>query len=158
MRLNNLLAAGLAAVLLITPLAAQISNVLFVTAPEKIEGKRNEVVTADFKLQLRTGFHVNSNTPSDDYLIPLKFTFAGATVQAQEVTFPKPRMEKYPFSAKPLSVFTGDFKTTAKFKILPTAPLGQSLLTGKLRYQACSHTACLPPKTVDIKVPVEVKN
>jgi hypothetical protein len=143
---------------LLTPLSAQISNVLTVVAPERLTGKRNETVTADFTLQLRNGFHVNSNTPSEDYLIPLKFTFAGGPVETESVIFPKPQLQKYDFSSKPLSVFTGDFKTTAKFKILPAAPLGQSFVTGKLRYQACSHSACLPPKTVDIKVPVEVRN
>jgi len=32
-----------------------------------------------------------------------------------------------------------------------------SILPGKLRYQACNNTMCFPPKTVDVKLPVEVQ-
>jgi hypothetical protein len=137
----------------LTPVLAQISTVLIVTPPEKIAGKRNEVVTADFTLQLRNGYHVNSNTPSDEFLIPLRFTWTDGAAQAGEVTFPKPQLEKYQFSEKPLSVFTGDFKAQTKFKILSTGTVA-----GKLRYQACNEKACLPPRTIDIKVPVEIRN
>jgi hypothetical protein len=135
------------------PLSAQINNVLTVTPPEKIAGKKNEVVTADFTLQLRNGYHVNSNIPADEYLIPLRFTWNEGAAQAGEVTFPKPQMEKYQFSQKPLSVFSGDFKAQTRFKLLSTG-----VVTGKLRYQACNDRACLPPRTVEIKVPVEVRN
>lgn len=139
--------------LTLTPLPAQISTVLTVTPPEKIAGKRSEMVTADFKLQLRTGYHVNSNTPNDEFLIPLRFTWTNGAAEAGEVTFPKPRQEKYEFSAKPVSVFSGEFKTQTKFKLLSTGTM-----IGKLRYQACSDKACLPPRTVEVKLPVEVRN
>jgi thiol:disulfide interchange protein DsbD len=141
-------------VVLLTPLPAQTNAVLTVIPPEKISGKRNEMVTADFRLELRHGYHVNSNTPNDDYLIPLKFTWADGPAQAAEVIFPKPQLEKYEFSAKPVSVFTGEFKTQTRFKILPTAPLGPAVLAGKIRYQACTERACLPPRTIDVKVPI----
>jgi len=140
------------------PLLAQSNNVLTVTPPERIAGKRNELVAADFSIQLKSGYHVNSNTPSDAYLIPLKFTWSPGPAEAHEVIFPKPQMEKYEFSPTPLSVFTGDFKIQTKFRILPDAQLGETNLTGKLRYQACNDHMCLPPRNVDVKLPVFVKN
>ncbi len=139
--------------LILTPLPAQISTVLTVTPPEKIAGKRNETVTADFKLQLRTGYHVNSNTPNDEFLIPLRFTWTNGAAEAGEVVFPKPQQEKYEFSKTPVSVFSGEFKTQTKFKLVSTGTM-----IGKLRYQACSDKVCLPPRTVEVKLPVEVHN
>lgn len=144
--------------LLLAALPAQISNVLTVDAPSTV-AKRNHVTTAELTVQLRQGFHVNSNTPADPYLIPLKFTWTDtANFQPLEVLFPKPHMEKYEFSEKPLSVFTGDFKVQAKFKVLPAAPLGQTVLGGKLRYQACNDKMCLPPRSVDVRIPLTVRN
>ena len=137
----------------LTPLPAQISTVLTVTPPEKIAGKRNEMVTAEFKLQLRTGYHVNSNTPNDEFLIPLRFTWTNGVAEAGEVMFPKPQQEKYEFSQKPVSVFSGEFKARTKFKLVSTGTM-----TGKLRYQACSDKVCLPPRTIEVKLPVEVRN
>jgi hypothetical protein len=150
-------------VVLWLPLSAQtslnsLSAVVNVGAPEKLIGKRDQVVTADFVIQVKSGYHVNSNTPADEYLIPLKFTWNEDVVKVQEIVYPKPKLEKFDFSTKPVSVFDGDIKTQAKFKISPTAPPGLTHLNGKLRYQACNDRMCLPPRTLDVKIPLEIRN
>ncbi len=109
------------------------------------------------RVTLKSGYHVNSNTPSEAYLIPLKLTWATGTLDTLEVVFPKPQMEKYEFSPNPLSVFTGDFDVLTKFKVASSAPNGPGMVSGKLRYQACSHNACLPPKTIDVQLPVVIQ-
>lgn len=107
---------------------------------------------------MKSGYHVNSNTPADEYLIPLKFTFEPGPLEVVEVVYPKPSMEKFQFSDKPVSVFQGDIKTVAKVKVPATVAAGMSHLNGKLRYQACNDRMCLPPRTLSIKVPVEIRN
>lgn len=107
-------------------------------------------------MRLRNGYHVNSNTPADEYLIPLRLTWNAAPLQVAEVVFPKPQLEKHAFSTKPLSVFSGDFDIVTKFRAPANAPLGMATLTGKLRYQACNDTMCLPPKTVEVELPVDI--
>jgi hypothetical protein len=61
-------------------------------------------------------------------------------------------MEKYQFSATPLSVLTGNFSLVANFKIAANAPAGPGLAEGQLRYQACNSNTCFPPKNVVVKV------
>lgn len=104
-------------------------------------------------MQVRDGYHVNSHTPTEEFIIPLRFTWTDGAAQAGEVTFPKPSLEKYLFSPKPVSVFTGAFKAQTKFKLVSTGTV-----MGKLRYQACDDKSCLPPRTIDVKVPVEVRD
>lgn len=143
------------------PLGAQfnsLSNVLSVTPPEKLIAKRGQVVSADFAIQLRSGFHVNSNTPSDEYLIPLKLTFTSPAVEVQDIVYPKPLMQKFAFSDKPLSVYEGEFKAQTKLKISSSAPAGLNNVEAKLRYQACNDRMCLPPRTLDVKVPIDIRN
>ncbi len=111
---------------------------------------------AKITAQLRPGYHCNSNTPSDDYLIPLKLNWTAAPLAVAGVVYPKPQMEKYAFSDKPLSVYTGDFEIVTKFKVPASAPPGLAVISGKLRYQACTDRMCLPPKTVDVSLPVDV--
>ena len=65
-------------------------------------------------------------------------------------------MEKYAFSDKPLSVYTGNFDLITKFKVGTSAMPGQVIMTGKLRYQACTDRMCLQPKTIDVSVPVDL--
>jgi thiol:disulfide interchange protein DsbD len=108
-------------------------------------------------VQLRPGYHVNSNTPSDEYLIPLKLSWDASPLQTLGVEYPKPRMEKYQFSEKPLSVFTGDFDIATKFKAAPNAPNGMAIVSGKLRYQACTDKMCLPPKTASVTLTADIQ-
>lgn len=111
---------------------------------------------AKLTAQLRQGYHCNSNTPSEDYLIPLKLVWTAAPLAVADVVYPKPEMEKYAFSDKPLSVYTGDFEIVTKFKVPDSAPPGPAVISAKLRYQACTDRMCLPPKTVDVSLPVDV--
>jgi hypothetical protein len=140
----------------LTSLQAQGPKLL-ISDPSPLTIKRG--ATADLKLvaTLNEGFHANSHTPSDENLIPLNLTWDATPVAVKGVTYPKPKMEKYAFSEKPLSVVTGQFDLTTKFMAPASAPAGNSTITGKLRYQACNENACFPPKTVEVKVPVSVQ-
>ncbi len=104
---------------------------------------------------LSDGFHLNSHTPAEDYLIPLSLKWTAGALEAGEITYPKAQMVKVPFQAKPLSALTGKFEIVTQFKA--GATVGPSTVMGKLRYQACNDKSCFPPKTVDVKVPVEVQ-
>ena len=161
MKLNNycarppILVAALAASLCLPCLWAQSSGGSYLTAeaPEKLALKRGASGEAKISVSVTPNFHVNSNTPSDAYLIPLKLTWTpGGALEPVGVVFPKPRMEKYEFSDKPLSVFTGDFDLVAKFKAPTDAPQGPGIMVGKLRYQACNNNSCFPPKTAEVRL------
>ncbi len=130
---------------------------LLISDPSPLTIKHGATVDLKLTATLNEGFHANSHTPSDENLIPLKLTWEPGAVTAQNVIYPKPKMEKYSFSDKPLSVVTGAFDLTTKFSAAANAPTGASTLTGKLRYQACNSNACFPPKTVEVKVPVTVQ-
>ncbi|HET8550171.1 MAG TPA: protein-disulfide reductase DsbD domain-containing protein [Bryobacteraceae bacterium] len=134
-----------------------LSSVLSVIPPERLVANRNQTITAEFRIQLREGYHVNSDKPADPYLIPLRFTFLPGPAQLVELRFPSPRMEKFDFSAKQVSVFDGEFKAIGKFRIAADAPTGLTKLAGKLRYQACSTKECLRPRTLDVTVPLEIR-
>ena len=123
-----------------------------------VMGKRGSTVSAKIQARMREGYHCNSNTPSDEYLIPLKLTWAaGGVLQVAEIKYPKPSMEKYPFSEKPLSVYSGAFDIVTDFKIPADAKPGQSTVTGKVKYQACDERSCLPPKTLEVQFPIIVE-
>jgi thiol:disulfide interchange protein DsbD len=131
-------------------------NVLNYLPPKKVTAKPGAAVDSGLPLTLRSGYHLNSNMPSDDYLIPLRLTWNPGPLEATGFAFPKAQMEKYSFSEKPLSVFSGDFEIVTHFKAAPNAPAGPATLTGKLRYQACNNTMCLPPKTLDVSLQLEI--
>jgi len=88
-------------------------------------------------------YHVNSNTPTEEYLVPLKLTWtATGALEAGKVEYPKGQMETYEFGT--VSVYTGSFDLAANFKVGANAAAGPGTATGKLKYQACSNKACYP--------------
>ncbi|MBZ5610047.1 MAG: hypothetical protein LAP38_17430 [Acidobacteriia bacterium] len=115
--------------------------------------------TAELKLKaaLQPGFHVNSNSPNDEFLIPLKLTWAKEPIEAEQVVFPKPQLEKYDFSQNPVSVFSGNFEIVTRFKAPVSARPGLVVMTGKLRYQACNNKECLQPRNLDLRFTADIQ-
>lgn len=75
----------------------------------------------------------------------------------EQIAYPKAQMEKYDFSPTPLSVFSGNFEIVTRFKAPAGAAPGPAMMNGKLRYQACNNRECLPPKTIDVAITVDIQ-
>ena len=119
--------------------------------------QRDRPAEQRLSLQLRPGFHVNSNKPNDEYLIPLKLTWnTPPGIEAGPVDYPSPTQGKSDFSEKPLSVFDGAFQIVTHFRAGAAAAPPAGTITGKLRYQACNNRECLQPKTIELKLPYEI--
>ncbi len=140
--------------LLAPPTQAQ-TNQAVVMPPANVVAKRGEIATGKITVHLRDGLHCNSNVPSDEYMIPLKLTWTAGPLESPEITYPPGKAEKYEFSPKPISVYTGEFEIVTRFKVPAKAASGTQ--TGKLKYQACSNNMCFPPRTIDVQLPVEVQ-
>ncbi|MFB3777850.1 MAG: protein-disulfide reductase DsbD domain-containing protein [Bryobacteraceae bacterium] len=136
---------------------AQPGGILTVAAPPKTAVVRNAEAEVKLSVRLRGGYHVNSNAPADEYLIPMALTWNPSSLRVLEILYPKGKMETYSFSSKPLSVYTGNFEILTRFHVPPQSAPGASVVTGKLRYQACTTSMCLPPRTVEVKLPVEIR-
>jgi len=147
---------ALLSLLLASSLTFAQTNVLTVGRTQAVKAKIGSTIELKLPLTLREGFHVNSNTPSDAYLIPLRLTWDMGTVSSTAITFPKPTMEKYPFYPIALSVFSGTFEITTKFQVAPSAQPGPAAVNGKLRYQACNDRECLAPKTMNVALQVDL--
>jgi thiol:disulfide interchange protein DsbD len=145
----------------LTPLAtvviAQTSPTLTVASVPTVKARKGSVAAVTLRAVLPPGFHANSNTPSDDYLIPLTLKWAGGPLQVDAITYPKGSLEKYPFSPKPLSVVTGEFSISTKFKVPANASNGPAAQNGTLKYQACNDRMCFAPKTVPVSVTLEIE-
>ncbi len=119
--------------------------------------KRGGTATLKLATSLNAGFHANSSTPSESYLIPLKLTWTPGVLEPVDIDYPKGHLQKYSFSEKPLSVITGAIDISTKFKAAPAAPAGPAMMTGKIRFQACNDNACFAPKTVEVKLTVDIE-
>ena len=143
--------------LIVLTLAAQTSPNLTVAPVPTLKVQKGSVAAVTLRAVLPPGFHANSNTPTDEYLIPLTLKWTGGPLQVDGITYPKGSLEKYPFSAKPLSVVTGEFSLSTKFKVPANAPNGAAAQNGTLKYQACNDRMCFAPKSVPVTVTLEIE-
>jgi DsbC/DsbD-like thiol-disulfide interchange protein len=130
-------------------------NKLAIAPPDALTVKRGTTATEDLKVEVLPGFHVNSDHPKDEFLIPLKLTWQDGPLQTTSVSFPKP--EEIQVGAEKLLVFTGTFQIRTEFAVAPDAPTGTTTITGKVRYQACSNQMCFRPASLEVKLPVTVE-
>jgi hypothetical protein len=120
--------------------------------PEQVSVAAGKSSPVALHFRIAQGMHINSHTPSDEYLIPTVFSIPdGEGVKLDAASYPSGAMITLPSDPKTkLSVYSGEFIIQAKI----VSPAGNHLMQGKLRYQACNDTQCLPPKT--ITVPIDV--
>jgi thioredoxin:protein disulfide reductase len=145
------------ALLAASSLLAQTAGPLTIDPPQKVVLTKGQSATVKLHVKLAPGHHTNSNTPSEDYLIPLRFTMAAEPLVLEGVVYPKGHDEKYSFAEKPLNVLTGEFDILVKLKAPATAQPQMHVLVGKLRYQACTDKMCLSPKTVEVRLTADVR-
>jgi Disulphide bond corrector protein DsbC len=108
--------------------------------------------------EIASGFHINSNKPLDEFLIPTTLTAQPpAGFHQTDTVYPPGQFLKFAFSPdKPLSVYSGRATFRMNFEAAAGAPLGSQTIPLTLRYQPCNDTACLPPVKLPITVKIEV--
>jgi hypothetical protein len=120
--------------------------------PEQITVPAGKPSPVALHFRIAPGLHINSHTPSQDYLIPTTFSIPeAAAVRLEKAAYPAGNDLTLPADPKTkLSVYTGDFIIQARIVSTP----GNHLLEAKLHYQACNETQCLPPKTIPVAIDV----
>jgi cytochrome c biogenesis DsbD-like protein len=114
----------------------------------------------DLALDFRIGadFHINSNKPRADYLIPTVLKLNPTEpVAIADVKYPAGEDMTFAFSPnEKLSVYSGDFTINTVLKALANAAAGTYPVKGELRFQACDRSACYPPRRIPVQFEVTV--
>ena len=120
--------------------------------PEQITVPASKSSPVALRFRISPGFHINSHTPKEDYLIPTTFSVPeDSGVRLESASYPDGADFTLPLDpSTKLSVYTGEFTIQAHI----VAQRGNHLVQASLHYQACDKNACMPPKT--ITVPIDV--
>lgn len=136
-------------------LAVAQQNKLAIQPAEQVTIKRGGTATEKLRVMTLPGFHVNSDKPNGEYIIPLTLKWAPDPLHAGDVKYPEP--EKLKVGNDTLSVFTGSFTISTSFKAPEDAKPGPTTITGEVHYQACNTQMCFRPSTVEVHVPVLIE-
>ncbi|GAB4325352.1 MAG: hypothetical protein Kow0010_07760 [Dehalococcoidia bacterium] len=103
------------------------------------------------------GGHIEAHEPPEPFLIPTVLEVAGDdAVAVGPVHYPRPSEIGFDWSPVTLRVLAGVVRFEVPVSVAESALGGTVALTARLRYQACTQGACLPPneQTVTIEAPV----
>ena len=104
------------------------------------------------KVHLPGEFHVQSDKPRDQFLIPTALTLKPPVgIVVERTVYPKPTDLAQTGRKDPLAVFGGDFAIDVHLKVASDRPLGEVVIPGQLRYQACDDKVCYAPARADVQ-------
>jgi len=129
-----------------------MASVPLTTTPRATETQ----VPLDFRVG--ADFHINSNTPKSEFLIPTTLSIDVPTdIVLGRIAYPPGQDLKFPFSPdETLNVYSGDFTIKVAVHPLHSVVPGKYVMHGTLRYQACDNAQCFPPKTLPVSFEVKV--
>jgi hypothetical protein len=119
---------------------------------------RGRATGVELRFRVSSGFHVNSNTPSAEYLIPTTLKLDVPTdIVVGKITYPPGEQMSFAFAPdEKLSVYSGEFDLSVQVRPLANVLPSKYEIRGRLRYQACDNAACYPPKQLPVKFEVKV--
>jgi hypothetical protein len=119
---------------------------------------RGQAGTVALHFRVARGFHINSNLPKSEFLIPTALKMDAPTdIALTKLSYPEGADMSFPFAPdEKLNVYSGDFTVTMAVRPLHTVQPGKYAIHGELKYQACDNAACYPPKKLPVNFDVKV--
>jgi hypothetical protein len=123
--------------------------------PEQVHVTAGKPAAVALHFRIIEGMHINSHAPHDDFLIPTTFSIpAGEGVRLQSTNYPAGSDITLPSTpSMKLNVYSGELVIQTRM----VAATGDHLIQGKLRFQACNMSQCLPPQTITTTIDVIAK-
>jgi len=114
-------------------------------------------IHAALRIKIQENWHVHSNKPLEEFLIPTLLTVTPPDgIALRGVFYPEPVLLELEFSEEPLAVFENEFVIGIALEVGPDVVPGTYPITGALQYQACDDKSCVAPNSLEMEHALEV--
>jgi thiol:disulfide interchange protein DsbD len=114
-------------------------------------------VQAVIHVAIANGWHINSHTPTFDYLIGTEIVFQpNRNIFVSNIQYPQGKKVSLGFTEQPVDLYEGTITVLVSLKVSDNYKLGSDTLRGTLTAQACNNQTCLAPVNIDVIIPVHV--
>ena len=119
---------------------------------------RGKAANIDLFFHVSPGFHVNSNKPHSEFLIPTTLRLTAPTdIVIGVVSYPTGVERSFPFAPNDkMSVYGSQFAINFAMRPLASVMPGKYAVHGVLKYQACDDATCYPPKQIPVSFLIKV--
>ena len=126
-------------------------------APDRTAYESGSTARIAALVSIEHGWHVHSNKPTLEYLIPTVLDLQLPVGWPEEtIQYPQAEIQTFAFAEEPLAVYDGDVVILSEARIPEGTPHGTFVVHASLRYQACDDSQCLPPVTTTAEVQLTV--
>ena len=109
-----------------------------------------------FRLSIADKWYIHGPLKEGD-LIPTEFVFADQSrIRIRDLVFPMTENKKFDYLSETVALFSGEIMVRAILTLPEDTPQGEHVVKGKISYQACSASSCLPPGNLPLSVSIRV--
>jgi thiol:disulfide interchange protein len=140
-----------------TSAQAQNTDVVSVKlSPSNVKITAGSQVRATLIATIKSPWHINSNKPNEDFLIPSVVTAKAKGIKLAKVKYPEAHEINLSFAEQPVSVYEKDASFELTFTVGKNVAAGKQTVQVTLDYQACDDKTCMPPTSVSATLVVDV--
>ncbi len=127
--------------------------------PASVKTKAAAPAAATLVAVIQDGFHINSNQPAQDYLIPSRVELIEAgPFSLDKIEYPKGELKSFDFAPdEKLSVYEGTVKLPLRLRAKAGTRAGSHTLRLAFHYQACNDQVCLPPAKRETTLKIDLE-
>jgi Thiol:disulfide interchange protein DsbD, N-terminal len=120
--------------------------------------RQGKSATVPLSFRVSSGYHINSNRPKSEFLIPTILKVNATTdILIGRTTYSEGQDMSFAFAPdEKLNVYTGDFQVDVRVRPLRDVQVGKYVVRGVLKYQACDNAACYPPKQLPVSFDLKI--
>ena len=109
-----------------------------------------------FRLSIADKWYIHGPVKEGD-LIPTEFAFGEQSrIRIKDLLFPMTENKKFDYLSETVALFSGEIFVKGTVVFPQDTPHGEHVLKGKISYQACSASSCLPPGNLPLSVTLRV--
>lgn len=114
-------------------------------------------VNVALRLTIENGWHINSHTPTLDYLIPTVLSLEPKQgFILSNISYPEGEKKSLGFADEPLSLYEGTVTIFFSLRVADGIPQGIDTLRGVLEVQACNSSVCAAPSSLPVLIPLVI--
>ena len=119
---------------------------------------QGKAAAVPLSFRVASGYHINSNKPKSEFLIPTVLKVGATTdIVIGKTSYPEGQDMSFAFAPdEKLNVYTGVFKVDVLVRPLRSVQAGKYIVRGTLKYQACDNAACYPPRQLPVSFDVRI--
>lgn len=136
---------------------SQETPIVTIIPSKQVTVAKGQTAQLSVRVKIKKGFHIQANPAADEFLIPTTLTVQSSNgIVPGNPVYPPGRPYRLKGSKEDLLTYEDEVMIRLPVKVLDSSPLGNTNLTGGLRFQPCDDRRCFFPRSVPVMIPVKI--